>query len=101
MEELEDGIFEKLIVEKRHEELIHILKNIFNSINKENSPHLNKIILVLDKIAENQILIPKTIQTLGAAIIKKMETLKTSADWKFTIERNMQGLISEVTAKQQ
>lgn len=102
MAELEDDdVFEKLIAEKRHNEIIDTLKNIFKSIDKKENIDLTKIVITLNKIIDNQVLLPKAVQLLSETIIKKIDNIKTTKDWKFTIERNSNGLISGVTAKQQ
>jgi len=102
-EELEDMEFNLLLNEKRHKELIEVLKKILlkletTSVSKAIEVSINKL---LDNTAKTDI--PSSITAIGKVIVDKLEELKTTRnkEWKFKIERNDLGYISSVIAKQE
>jgi superoxide dismutase len=99
----EDNEFEILLNKKRHKELIDLLKDILKELPKEFNS--SKIEALLETIAQkNDSSIPKSIELIGEAIINKMCEIKDTMDkpkeWTFDVNRNLQGYIVSVTAKQ-
>jgi len=97
----EDELFNSLLEDKRHKELIKALTSILDKLNT--TTNLSSVETLLKKIADkNDSETPKSISLIGKAIINKMEELKKSmvqkTEWKFTIERDNEGYITTVIA---
>jgi hypothetical protein len=110
IEEIDD--FNELIAEKRHKDIIEVLKGIHNgmdapktieAINRQREC-IEKLLVEIEKDRQENKLIPVTIATISKAIIKKIEAINEnkSSDkvWKFEIKRGKDGLMQEVIAKQ-
>jgi len=102
--------FQTLLEEKRHKELIDILKKILVNLNgKTTSTNNEGVEKLLDVIAskQNDTSIPKSITAIGNAIIKKIDEIKIAQttpikikeEWEFIVHRNNNGFITSITAK--
>jgi hypothetical protein len=103
----EDLEFERLLIEKRHSELIVLLTKMLNK--PSSTTDLKKIESLLTLLSEKkEDNIPKSIQILSESIIKSqnklistIEELKNKkGEWTFEIIRNTYGNIYEVKAIQ-
>ena len=102
---LEDIEFDLLLKEKRHKELIDVLKKILLRLDSDSiSKSIEKSISLLITKDSNKLdkEIPSSIVSIGNAIIKKIEEINKvqTKEWVFSIERNTYGYISSVIAKQ-
>ena len=108
--------FELMLYEKRHKEVIEVLKSVLESIDRiDFNPEVkisNKIdtkILedMVSKIATKNDIekIPAAIMAIGDVISKKINAIKINApvvnypnEWTFTVERDRRGLITKIIA---
>lgn len=108
MDELEVLKFDKLLAEKRHNEIVKILTGMLSELikNKDtpqnikfDTSSLEKTIRGFSRVNES---IPASIKLINEAIISKLESIKEDkrpTEWNFNITRNKQGLINNVNAK--
>lgn len=109
--------FELLLFEKRHKEVIEVLKEMLSGIENINFDPELKISNTFDTtILENMISriatkndiekIPAAIMAIGEVISKKINSIKVEQqktpsvpnEWIFTVERDKRGLITKVIA---
>lgn len=95
--EIDNSEFDLLIKDKRHKELISILKSILKNldgVNKETTRDL------LELLISKSDTLPTSIQSIATVIIAKMEELHDKdREWEFEVNRNDYGYITTVTAK--
>jgi len=102
--------FQTLLEDKRHKELIDILKKILVNLNGKttstNNEGVEKLLEVIST-KQNDTSIPKSIAAIGNAIIKKIEEIKVAQvnpikvkeEWEFIVKRNSNGFITSIIAK--
>jgi len=101
MKDPEEDDFEILLNEKRHKELIDILKKIL--VNLTQKSDTTNIEAILKKVASNSDdSTPKSIELIGEAIINKIKEINTpqvNKEWKFVVNRNNNGFITDIIAR--
>jgi hypothetical protein len=97
--EIESNEFELLLSEKRHKEMIGVLKSILTNLDKLNQTSTKDI---LDSILASTSEIPASIKAIVGVILVKLEELKVKeqpSEWVFEVDRSLDGYITTVTAK--
>lgn len=118
--EVDDEVFERKLMDKRHKELVTSIKSIKFPEAKDNTELYTKInsaitelTTKLSKLESPKIVTEKTtinqteVVNSLKELIKEMKSLKESLtkveapkEWVFTVNRNFGGFIQSVTAKQ-
>ena len=94
-----DSEFDALVKEKRHKEMIAVLKKILSTMDTLNKDSYSAI---LKKLVESSESLPGSIKSILEVILKKMDSIKTVnkvvTKWTFTVKRDEEGYIDTIIA---
>jgi len=103
-ENIEEAEFAELLNDKRHKEIIEVLKNILVNLsdNSKNESIGKLMSFILSKVNDDKI--PKSISVISQVISEKLDKIitgqnnKSDDEWIFIINRDEEGYIDTVRA---
>jgi hypothetical protein len=92
--------FDALVKEKRHKEMVDILKKILSTMTDLNKDHYS---VILKKLLESSESLPGSIKSILEVILKKMDSIKqvnkVVTNWTFKVKRDEEGYIDTIIAE--
>lgn len=93
-----DVEFDALVKEKRHKEMVDVLKKILSTMTDLNKDHYS---VALKKLLESSESLPGSIKSILDVVMKKIDSIKQKdkvTKWTFKVKRDEEGYIDTIIA---